>query len=266
MKEASQDDRGDDRSSSAVSGQTAAVREMLNSQVQRRAQERNKPALAQVRIETFKGSRSGYQDWRKTLEAQRALYRLGDEELAVLVYLSTSGEAREVVNQLEIRELQEPGGLGRVLKLLDDAYGSRSDERFEERQQAFVTYRRNPGVSIAAYLANLKRLRSEYLKEDPGTTLSDKSYAQRMLSRAGLSKKERMDIFFSAGGAYNFQRNRASNALQMLQRAHGGGPQDSESWWKEQQLQGSAQEEFSSKEALEEEASVASCGCGRRGG
>ena len=45
-------------------------------------------------------------------------------------------------------------------------------------------------------------MRSEYLAEDTGTTLSDKSFAQHMLSRASLTKKERMDIFYSAGGKY----------------------------------------------------------------
>ena len=101
-----------------------------------------------------------------------------------------------------MEEIQEPGGLGRVLKLLEDSYGSRSDERFEEKQEAYLSYRRSPGTSVAAYIATLKRLRQEYLKEDEGTTISDRSFAQRLLSRASLTRRERMDIFFSAGGKY----------------------------------------------------------------
>ena len=53
-------------------------------------------------------------------------------------------------------------------------------------------------MSIAAYCATLRRLREEYLREDTGTTLSDRAYAQRLLSKAALTRKERMDIFFSA--------------------------------------------------------------------
>ena len=54
----------------------------------------------------------------------------------------------------------------------------------------------------AAYIANLCRLREEYLREDEGTMISDRAFAQRMLSRAALTRRERMDIFFSAGGKY----------------------------------------------------------------
>ena len=90
-----------------------------------------------------------------------------------------------------------------MLRLLEESYGARSDERFEEKQEAYLTYRRTPGQAIASYISTLKRLRSEYLAEDTGTTLSDKSFAQRVLSRASLTKKERMDIFYSAGGKYS---------------------------------------------------------------
>ena len=192
---------GSDRGSTSTA-KTAEVKELLAQAAKKQTQERSKPALSQIRIEPFRGNRQHYKDWRKILDAQRALYRLDDSELALLIYLSCEGEARQVLNQLGIGEIQEAGGLNRVLRLLEDSYGSRADERFEERQEAFLSYRRSPGTSIAAYIANLKRLRQEYLTEDQGTTLSDKSFAQRMLSRAALTRRERMDVFFSAGGKY----------------------------------------------------------------
>ncbi len=189
-----------DESRSTV--KTSEIRGLLQEQAKKQQGDRLKPSLSQVRIETFKGSRSHYRDWKRTLEAQRALFRLEDHELALLIYLSCEGEPRQILNQLEMDEIQEPGGLGRVLKLLEDSYGSRSDERFEEKQEAYLSYRRTPGTSVAAYIATLKRLRQEYLKEDEGTTISDRSFAQRLLSRASLHRRERMDIFFSAGGKY----------------------------------------------------------------
>ena len=121
----------------------------------------------------------------------------------MLIYLSCQDEAREILNQLEVREMQEPGRLNRVLRLLEESYGSRAEERFEEKQEAYLAYRRAPGQSVAAYVSNLKRLRSEYLKEDEGTTISDRSFAQRLLTRAGLTRRERLDIFYSAGGKYD---------------------------------------------------------------
>ena len=124
------------------------------------------------------------------------MYQLSDPEVAMLVYLSTQGEARAILDQLDIAEMREEGGLQRVMRLLEESFGARSDERFEERQTAFHVFRRTPGMSISEYISTLKRLRNEYLREDPGTVLSDKSFAQRLLSRAGLTKRERMDVFF----------------------------------------------------------------------
>ena len=58
-------------------------------------------------------------------------------------------------------------------------------------------------MSITRYITDLERLRTQYLKEDMGTVLSDRSFAQRMLNRAGLLRKEKNDIFYNAGGEYN---------------------------------------------------------------
>ena len=191
-------------SAAASTVKTEELKEMLTTASKRQAtSDRSKPSLSQVRIEPFKGSRSHYKDWKRVLEAQKSLYKLEESELAMLIYLSCEGEPRQILNQLEVSEMQEPGGLGRVLRLLEDSYGARADERFEEKQEAYLSYRRAPGQSIAAYVSTLSRLRTEYLKEDPDTTISDKAYAQRLLSRASLTRRERMDIFFAAGGKYD---------------------------------------------------------------
>ena len=98
-----------------------------------------------------------------------------------------------------------------MLRLLDDAFGSKADERFEERQNAYLGYKRRPGQSITAYLATLTRLREEYLKEDTGTTISDKAFAQRLLQRAGLTRRERFDVFFAGGAQRSSSRGSRRN-------------------------------------------------------
>eukprot|EP00435_Cladocopium_sp_Y103_P057834 s201_g20.t1 len=185
----------------STSIRTESVRQLLRDRGDPH-EPRARANLGQVHLETFSGDRSQYRNWMKTIQAQKQLYQIQDRELAVLLFLSCTGEAREVLNQLEIADMQEEGGLQRILRLLEDAYGSKADERFEERQNAFLNFRRSPGQSIAAYLATLKRLRNEYLREDPGSTISDRAFGQRMLSRAALTRRERFDIFFAAGGAY----------------------------------------------------------------
>ena len=189
------------RSSQVSTMRTASLRDMLR-QRGVTGGERMKANLGQVRLETFSGNRAEYKNWLKTIQAQKELYQIQDKELAVLLFLSCQGEARDVLNQLEVQDLQAEGGLQRALRLLEDAFGAKSDERFEDRQNAYFSCRRLPGQSIAAYLSNLKRLRTEYLKEDPQSVISDKSFAQRMLSRAALTRKERYDVFFAAGGSY----------------------------------------------------------------
>ena len=180
---------------------TDSVRDLLQQRGNRQG-DRARANLGQVKLETFSGDRSQYRNWMKTIQAQKQLYQIQDNELAVLMFLSTTGEAREVLNQLEVTDMQQEGGLQRILRLLEEAYGSKADERFEERQSAFLNFRRLPGQSIAAYLATLKRLRTEYLREDTGTVISDRAFAQRMLTRAALTRKERYDCFFAAGGTY----------------------------------------------------------------
>ena len=130
-------------SSAASTAGTSELRAMLSQQA-RKQQGRSKPSLSQVRLEIIKGSRSHYKEWKRTIEAQRALYKLDDAELSMLIYLSCQGEPRQILNQLQIGEMQEAGGLNRVLRLLEESYGARSDERFEEKQEAYLTYRRTP--------------------------------------------------------------------------------------------------------------------------
>ena len=127
--------------SEASTVKTLELQEMLQNAAKKQQPERSKPAISQVKIEPFRGNRDKYRDWKKMLDAQRALYRLDDYEMALLIYISCEGEARH-----EISEIQGERGLQRVLRLLEDAFGSRADERFEQKQEAYLSYRRTPGT------------------------------------------------------------------------------------------------------------------------
>ena len=91
--------------------------------------------------------------------------------------------------------MQSREGLKKVWIVLDEAFGKADDELFEKAEQQDQEFRRTNGMFIAKYLTELKRLRTQYLKQDKGTVLSDRSFARRMLNRAGLSRKEKNDIF-----------------------------------------------------------------------
>ena len=74
---------------------------------------------------------------------------------------------------------------------------------FERAERELNSFRRLPGQSIAVYLASMKRLRAQYIRVDPDTILSDRAWGQRLLNRASLAKRERLDVFYSAGGVYS---------------------------------------------------------------
>ncbi len=167
----------------------------MRSLLQRRIKqfERPKSSLGSVRVEDFYGDRSKYQAWKRVVCAQKQLYQLAEAELAMLVYISCKKEARDVLDQLTIDEMVDVGGLKRIWTLLDEAYHETSEEHFERVEAEFNNYRRIPGQSIPSYLSQLKRLKMEYAREDPGTQMSDRA----------LTKRERLDVFFSAGGVYS---------------------------------------------------------------
>ncbi len=99
--------------------------------------------------------------------------------------------------------MEEERGPGPVWRLLDDAFGKDDDEEFEVAQERYNSHRRLPGMSMDKHIQTLKKLKAEYLKHDPDTTISDKSFAQRMLNTAGLNKHQRHTVFFNAGALYD---------------------------------------------------------------
>lgn len=112
----------------------------------------------------------------------------------MLVYLSTRKEARDVVEQHPVTSYTGPGGLQLLRKVLDEAFGESESELFERADKELERYRRTPGESISHYLAEMRRLRAQYSRVDPETRLSDRAWAQKLLQKASISRKERFDV------------------------------------------------------------------------
>ena len=165
--------------------------------------ERPKSSLDSVRIEEFSGERFRYTKWKKAVEAQQLLYRLEEQELAMLVYLSTKRDARDCLDQAPISEFTRAGGLRLVWRLLDEAFGETEDEQFERAEKEYNQYKRLPGQAVSAYIGQMKRLKAQYQRVDPESQISDRAWGQRLLNRCSLSRRERLDVFFSAGGLYD---------------------------------------------------------------
>ena len=165
-----------------------------------REQTRPKSSIGSVKIEELYGDRRKYRSWKRAIEAQTQLYQLEAAEVTMLVYLSTKGDARDVLDQLALSEYTCAGGDVVLWKLLDESYDETSSEQFERAERELQGYRRLPGQSIASYVAGMKRLKAQYVRVDPETVMSAKAWGQRLLNRASLGRRERLDVYYSAGG------------------------------------------------------------------
>ena len=145
--------------------------------------------MGTVKLETFTHCDRAYKACRKLVHAQQRLYKLAEDELATMIYLNTRGDARDALDQLEVDEMTVPGGLATKM-----VFARRNIWRAGTQQ---VRGRRKEIPFL------LQRLKKEYPKEDPDTKNSDKSFAQRMPNRAGLCRRERHDVWFSAGAKYD---------------------------------------------------------------
>ena len=177
----------------------------IKSYLRRRAAaggDRPRSSLGTVKIDEFYGDRARYVKWKKAIEAQAELYRLEDAELAMLVYLSTKKDARDCLEQRAIGEYTKGGGLQLMWGLLNEAFGETEEELFERAEAEFMNYRRLPGQSVASYIGQMKRLKAQYHRVDPDSYMSDRAWAQRLLNKCSLGRRERLDVFFSAGGRY----------------------------------------------------------------
>eukprot|EP00971_Amphidinium_carterae_P122442 2424278-Amphidinium_carterae.1 len=114
----------------------------------------------------------------------------------MLLYLATEDAARDTLNVLSIEDMQAPGGLARIWSLLDDAYGQTAPDRFDRARLQYENCRRKPGQTMEAYISELKRAKLEWLAEDPQSAISDKAFAHKMLTGAGLRPKEQKELHY----------------------------------------------------------------------
>ena len=113
----------DDASQRSSTAATSEIKSMLKRRMKQEDGYRPKSSLGSMKVEEFYGDRTRYLKWKRTIQAQQHLYALESNELAMLVYLSTRREARDVVEQNPIQAYTEAGrttvvveGVGRSLR------------------------------------------------------------------------------------------------------------------------------------------------------
>ena len=179
--------------------------------------------ISGLRIESFAGSRNPqvYKDWKRSVEAVRFISDLAPGKLAVIAYLSLSGEARDLTRHIELEELQDSNGLGlkKLYMVLDKRYLKQEHEQYDYYAAKYEKFRRARGMSMQEYLTSLARVKTEYEVADAGASVSDKAFARKMLKCAGLSRDECRSVLAAAGQLWDYEKIE-SGLVMMFGDAH----------------------------------------------
>ena len=172
---------------------------------------------------TFFGHRPGkpctpmeYKTFKKTVKIVQNSYNVSSVKMATRVWLSLKGEAKTAVEDIDVDDILGSEGLGMIWERLDAIYDEVSIERADHANDEYWNCSRRPGENIDSYVLRLKNARRLLEHEDPGTVISDLSFAQRMLRRANLDREKRRLVVATIGGKYTSEG--VHNALQMLFR------------------------------------------------
>jgi len=96
--------------------------------------------MTQIKLKTFTKGHAEYKGWKKNVEAQQALYDPSEKQMAMIMYLAMEGEAKHTVDHMTIPEMSKPGGLQRMWKLLEEAFGLPEEDKFEKIKRAYENY------------------------------------------------------------------------------------------------------------------------------
>ena len=118
----------------------------------------------------------------KVGNCSHAVEQAEPSEMALLVYLSVTGEARETLELLEVADLMKPDGLQLVWRLLDQAHEQMDHERMEEAYKNWESAHRRTGQSIDSWINRLYKLKAEVEANDIGCSISDRRLAEKNAS------------------------------------------------------------------------------------
>jgi len=171
-----------------------------------------------VKLRTFDGDVDGYKEWRREVEATALLYGIADKQLAGLVYLSLAPGAskpRDLISHLDVRsEVCTDAGMKRVWAILDREYVRESYVKADEAQARYDKCRRGPGQPMEEFIREARLTKRLLEREDPGTTISDVSFARRLLRRSGLTRLEQRGVLAAAGASWD--ATKIEDALKLM--------------------------------------------------
>ena len=161
-----------------------------------------------LRLRVFQGSAKEYDDWRSEIVTTALVYDVRDAQMAGLVYFALppgAAKPRNLLRHMQVRaEICNPdgSGLAAILKLLDKEYGKRTYVRADEALSDYERCRLEPYATMAAYVRSMRLARRVVERDDPGSTISDVSFARRLMRRSGSSRVEQRSVLAAAGAVW----------------------------------------------------------------
>ena len=162
-----------------------------------------------VRIRTFGGDRTAgvYEAWKDEVTTLMHIYGLQQKEMAPLVYLALEagvGKPRDLVQHLDlVADIIQDKGVDTLIGTLDDEFEGKTYRRAEEASSAYYRTHRETGESMADYVSKLRVAKRTLELRDMGSTISNTSFAQRLLAKSGLPKPLRRQVLAAAGAAWD---------------------------------------------------------------
>ena len=165
------------------------------------------PKLPAIKFTRFHGQKSRYEEWKREMQTSKMLYGLTVEQVAGLAYMSLDAgpdKPRSLFESYDIEFLLSKPGFNEMMKVLDKEYLKEPHLRGDEAQQRYEKCRRKPFELMHDYIRNLRHARRVYEKEDK-STVSDTSFARRLLRSACLDEKEQRMVLSAAGAVWDAQ-------------------------------------------------------------
>ena len=93
-------------------------------------------------------------------------------------------------------------GYDYMWKMLDQEFIKEAYLKADDAQAKYDKQRRAPYKEMDQYIRDLKQAKRGLEKEDPGTKISEISFARKLLRKAGLTKQEQRQVLAAAGAQW----------------------------------------------------------------
>ena len=153
--------------------------------------------MAEADIKSYKapsplGKDKLYVNRKKEIRIWEAFTSLPDEKKAPAIFMTLTGEAREVVLNMDLEKLTDKSGVKNLIEILDNIYLKDESSQAYEAYESFEKFIRPQSMSISGYFIKFEQL---YFKAKSfNMEILDGVLAYRLLNSANLTREQEHSI------------------------------------------------------------------------